>query len=64
MELFSFAFLFSSYCRSVDVRVVFYVSGGYNQSFSVIFYVVFEELCRCVNAIFNADKSYSSLPAW
>ena len=44
MELFFFPFLFSSYCRSVGPRVVSIVSGGCNQSFSALLYVVFKSL--------------------
>ena len=60
MELLFFPFLFSSYCRSVGLRVVTIVSCGCYQSFSALFYIVFE-LYRCVNVVFNAGKSSSSL---
>ena len=48
--MFSFPFLFPSYCYSVIYRVVSIVSGGRNQSSFVFFYVVFESLYRCVDA--------------
>ena len=40
--LFFFPFLFSRYFRSVGPRVVSIVSGGCNQSSSMLFYVVFK----------------------
>ena len=58
-QFFFFPCLFSSYFRSVGLRVVSIVSGGCNQSSSAHFYVVFESLYRCINAIFNASKSSS-----
>ena len=58
---FFFPFLFFSYCRSVGLRVVSIVSGGCNQSSFAFFYVVFESLYRCINAVFNAGKSSSTL---
>ena len=51
MELFFPPFLLSSYCLSVGLRVVSIVSGGCNQSFYTLFYVVFESLYRCVNTV-------------
>ena len=56
IQLFFFPFLFSGYFCSIDPCVVSTVSGGCNQSSLVIFYVVFESLYRCINAIFNAGK--------
>ena len=64
IRLFFFPFLFPSYCHFVDNRVVSIVSGGYNQSSFVIFYVVLESLYRCVNVVFNSGKSSSSLLSW
>ena len=64
MELFSFLFLFPSFCHSVIYRVVSIVSDGRNQSSFVFFYVVFESLYGCVNAVFDAGKSFSSLFSW
>ena len=64
MELFSFPFLFPIFCHSVIFRVVSIVSDGRNQSSFVFFYVVFESLCGCVNAVFDAGKSSSSLFSW
>ena len=56
MELFSFPFLFPSYCYSVIYSVVSIVSDGRNQFSFVFFYVVFESLYGCVNAVFDAGK--------
>ena len=64
MELFSFPFLFPSYCHSLIYRIVSIVSDGRNQTFFVFFYVVFESLYGCVNAVFDAGKSSSSLFSW
>ena len=61
IELFSFPFLFPSYCHSVVHRVLSFFSGGCNESSFVFLYIVFGSLYRCVNAVFNADKSSSSL---
>ena len=52
-----FPFLFSGYFRSVGPHVVSIVSGGWNQSSSTLFYVVFESLYWCVNTVFSAGKS-------
>ena len=57
IELFFFPFLFPSYCH----RVVSIVSGGYNLSCLVLFYVVLVSLYRCVNVVFNAGNFSSSL---
>ena len=62
--MFFFPLLFSGYCRSTYPCVVSIVSGGCNQSSFTLFYVVFESLYRCVNAVFNAVKSPSSLFPW
>ena len=64
MGLFSFPFLFPGFCPSVIYRVVSIVSDGRNQSSFVFFYVVFESLYGCVNAVFDAGKSSSSLFSW
>ena len=48
-------FFFFGYFRCADPRVISIAS------FSALFYVVFESLHRCVNTVFNADKSSSSL---
>ena len=64
IELFSFPFLFSSYCRSVGLCVVSIVSGGCNQSSFGLFYVVLESLYQCVYAVFNAGKSSSFLDTY
>ena len=53
--------LFPCYYHFVVYRVVGNVSNGCNRSSFVFFYVVFEPLYRCVNAIFDAGKSSSSL---
>ena len=42
MELFSFPFLFPSFCHSVIYRVVSVVSDGRNKSSFVFFYVVLD----------------------
>ena len=47
--------MFSGYCRSVGPRVVSIVSHRCNQSFSTLFYVVFESF------IFSEDIPLSSL---
>ena len=61
---FSSHFCFLVFSHSVTYRVVSIVSDGRNQSSSVFFYVVFESLYGCVNAVFDADKSSSSLFCW
>ena len=61
IKLFSFPFLFSSYCHSVGHRVVSIVSSGCNQSSFVLFYIVLDSLYRCINAVFNTGKSTSTL---
>ena len=63
-ELFFFPLLFSNYLHSADPRVVRIVFGGCDQSFSSLFYVVFESLYRCVNAVFNDGKFSSFLFSW
>ena len=65
-EIFPFStlLLFSGYCHSAIPCVVSIVSVGCNQSYSALFYVVFESLYRCVHAIFNVGKSSSSLSSW
>ena len=60
MELFSFPFLFPSFCHSVIYRVVSIVSDGRNQTLFVFFYLIFESLYACVNAVFDAGKFSSS----
>ena len=57
MELFSFPFLFPSFCHSVSYRGFSIVSDGRNQSSFVFFYEVFESLYGCFNAVFDAGKS-------
>ena len=64
IELFSFPFLFPSYCHSVVHRVLSFVSSDCNESSFVCLYIVFESFYRCVNAVFNAGKSSSSLFSW
>ena len=59
--MFSFSFLFPSYYHSVTFRVVSIVSDGRNQSSFAFFYVVFELLYVCINAVFDAGKSSTSL---
>ena len=49
-------FLFPSYYHSFFNCVVSIVFGGCNQSFSVLFYVVFEPLYRCDNVAFIAGN--------
>ena len=58
IELFSFPFLFPSYCHSVVPRVIIIVSDGYNESSIVFLCMVFESLYRCVNGVFNVGKAY------
>ena len=58
---FVFFTLFYCYFCSAKPRVVIIVSGGCNQSSSTLFYIVFWSLYRCVNAVFNAGKSASSV---
>ena len=60
-ELFFFPFLSPSYCHSVVHCVISIVSDGCNQSSFVFFYVVFESSYRCVNVVFDAGKSSSSV---
>ena len=57
-------FLFPYYCRSVGHRVVSIIFDGCNKSSFVFFYVVLELVCQCVNTVFNAGKSFSSLLSW
>ena len=57
----SILFLFPTYFRSANSRVLSIVSGGCNQSSSGVFYVAFESLYRCINAVFSTGKSPSSL---
>ena len=59
IELFSFTFLFPSYCHSVVHRVLSIFSGVCNESSVVFLYIVFESLYRCVNTVFNGGKSSS-----
>ena len=59
IELFFFPFLFPSHFHFVGYRVVCIVQSSF-----VFFYVVFESLYRCVNAVFNAGKSSSPLFSW
>ena len=56
--------VFPSYCHSIDLRVVSIVTGGCNQTSFVLFYIVLESLYRCVNTVFTAGKSSSSLFSW
>ena len=51
---------FLSFCHSVIYRVVSIVSDGRSQSSFVFFYVIFESLYGCVNAVFDAGKSTST----
>ena len=57
MELFSFPFLFPSFCHPVIYHVVSIVSDDRYQSSFVFFYVVFESLYECVNAVFDAGNT-------
>ena len=52
--------LFYCYFCSVDPHVVCIVSSHCNQFSSALFYVIYELLYRCINAILNAGKSSSS----
>ena len=61
IKLFSFPFLFPSYCHSVVHRVFSFMSGGCNESSFVFLYIVFKSMYGCVNAVFNAGKFSSSL---
>ena len=54
-------FLFPSCCHFIVYRVVRIVSDGCNQFSFVFFYVVFEPLYRCINAVFDDGKSSSTL---
>ena len=56
-----FCFLVFVILLSIVCRIV---SDGRNQSSVVFFYVVFESLYGCVNAVFDAGKSSSSLFSW
>ena len=58
--LFFVPFLFSIYCHSVGLRVVSIFSGGCNQFFFQLFYVVLESLYWCIDDVFNVGKSFSS----
>ena len=60
MQLFFFPFSSFSYFCSFDVCAVCIVSGGCNQSYPVLIYVVFKSLFRCIDAILNSGKSFSS----
>ena len=62
--LLFFLFLFSPYFCSVDACAVCIVSGHCNQSYSVLFYVIFKLLYRCINAFFNAGNSSSLFFSW
>ena len=57
--------LFFSHFRFLVIfilsSIVFSVSDGCNRSSILFFYVVFERLYRCVNAVFDAGKSSSFL---
>ena len=53
MQLFFFLLLFSGYFRSFDPRMIRIVSSGSNKSSSMIFYVVFKSLYRCVYDILD-----------
>ena len=59
-----FSLLFSGYCRSAGPHVVRIVLGSCDQSSTALLYVVFETLYQCVNAVFNAGKSSSSISSW
>ena len=63
IELFSSHFHFLVVILLVFMLSVLF-SGGCNQSSFEIFYLFFESLYRCVNAVFNAGKSSSSLFSW
>ena len=60
--MFFSLFLFPSYCHSIVCCIVDIFSNGCNQSSFVFFYVDFEPLYRCVNAVFHISKLYNSLP--
>ena len=59
--MFSFPFLFPSRCHSFVYCVVGIASDGCNQSSFVFFYVFLEPLHECVNGVFDAGKSSSTL---
>ena len=59
IELFFFPCLFSGYFHSVGPRIVSIISCVCNQSPFTLFYVVFNSLYRCINAVFNFDESSS-----
>ena len=59
MELFSFPFLFPSFCHSVIYRVVSIVSNGRNQSWFLFFYVVF---LSCMDVSTLSSMRANSLP--
>ena len=64
IELFFFPYLFPSYCHSVGHCIVNSVFDGCHLSSFLFFYEVLESLHRCVNAVFSAGKSSSSLVSW
>ena len=55
-----FPFLFPSFCHSIVYRVVGIFSDSCNQSLFMFFWIVFQPLYRCVNAVFDSGKSSSS----
>ena len=64
IQLLFLPFLFSSYCCFVNLFIVFVVSGRCSRSFFALFYIVFVLSYWCIDAIFNADKSFSSFFSW
>ena len=54
MDFLSFPFLFPSFLSFSYLSCCSVVSDGRNQSSFVFFYVVFESLYGCVNAVFDA----------
>ena len=64
IQLFFLLFLYSDYFYFVDTRVVCIVSVRGNPSSSVLFYVVFLSLHRCIHAVLNAGKSSSYFFSW
>ena len=50
--------LFPGYFCSFEACVVYIVSGGWNQSSTVCFYVIFKLLCQWIDVIMNAGEFF------
>ena len=64
IQLFFFLFLFSVYSCSADPCIVCVVSGRWNQSSAVLFYVVFESSWQCIDAFLLFFLLFSTHVAW